>query len=175
MATVRDAAFIGRTNDNLPRSARYASVVREAWGRLQAATVGHLSDADARVMEREAEAASGSQKEMTACLDHANHSRLQNEVDDLFYQAVLLGNSTVPMDELKDMMPDAKRSLPTFNVVTGSYDPRSLKPALLEFKTMRCGVKYTAVPRATAADRFERSMLVDSQRGLAVRDAAWYD
>eukprot|EP00873_Tetraselmis_striata_P015283 jgi/Tetstr1/435547/TSEL_024451.t1 len=80
MATVRDAAFIGRTNDNFPRSARYASAVREAWGRLYAANVGHLSDADARVMEREAEAASGTQKELTACLDHANHSRLQNEV-----------------------------------------------------------------------------------------------
>eukprot|EP00873_Tetraselmis_striata_P005293 jgi/Tetstr1/425557/TSEL_015980.t1 len=36
-------------------SRRYAAAVREAWGRL----VGHLSDADARVMEREAEAASG--------------------------------------------------------------------------------------------------------------------
>eukprot|EP00873_Tetraselmis_striata_P023417 jgi/Tetstr1/443681/TSEL_031672.t1 len=31
----------------------------EAWGRFQAAAAGHLSDADARVMEREAEAASG--------------------------------------------------------------------------------------------------------------------
>eukprot|EP00873_Tetraselmis_striata_P040641 jgi/Tetstr1/460905/TSEL_006061.t1 len=38
---------------------------------------------------------------------------------------------------------------------------------------MRYGVNYTAVPRATAVDRFERSPLGDMQRGLAVRDAAW--
>eukprot|EP00873_Tetraselmis_striata_P013283 jgi/Tetstr1/433547/TSEL_022815.t1 len=37
----------------------------------------------ARVMEREAEAASGSQKELTAFLDQANNSRLRNEVCDL--------------------------------------------------------------------------------------------
>eukprot|EP00873_Tetraselmis_striata_P034116 jgi/Tetstr1/454380/TSEL_041287.t1 len=44
-----------------------------------------------------------------------------------------------------------------------------------EFKTMRYGVKYTAVPRATAVDRFERSMLGDIHRGgLAVRHAAWH-
>eukprot|EP00873_Tetraselmis_striata_P009696 jgi/Tetstr1/429960/TSEL_019822.t1 len=48
----------------------YAAEMREAWGRLQAATVGHLGDADARQMEREVEAASGSQKELTAFLDH---------------------------------------------------------------------------------------------------------
>jgi len=41
------------------------------------ATAGHLSIADARVMEREAEAASGSQ-ELTAFLDQAN-SRPRNE------------------------------------------------------------------------------------------------
>eukprot|EP00873_Tetraselmis_striata_P045220 jgi/Tetstr1/465484/TSEL_010168.t1 len=35
------------------------------------------------------------------------------------------------------MVPDAKLSLPAFNVVTGSYDPRSLKSKSLEFKTMR--------------------------------------
>eukprot|EP00873_Tetraselmis_striata_P041379 jgi/Tetstr1/461643/TSEL_006743.t1 len=58
----------------------YATEMREAWGRLQAATAGHLGDADARVMEREVEVASGSQKELTACLDHANNSRLRNEV-----------------------------------------------------------------------------------------------
>eukprot|EP00873_Tetraselmis_striata_P015763 jgi/Tetstr1/436027/TSEL_024906.t1 len=61
------------------------------------------------------------------------------------------------MDELKDMVPArAERSLPAFNVVTGSYDLRSLnKPTLLKFKTMRCEViKYIAVPRATAVDRF---------------------
>eukprot|EP00873_Tetraselmis_striata_P005867 jgi/Tetstr1/426131/TSEL_016459.t1 len=78
-------------------------------------------------------------------------------------------------DELKDLslVPEAELSLPAFNVVTGSYDPRSLKSTLLEFKTMRYGVKYTAVPRATAVDRFERSMLGDIQWGLAARDAAW--
>eukprot|EP00873_Tetraselmis_striata_P008327 jgi/Tetstr1/428591/TSEL_018584.t1 len=58
----------------------YAAEMREAWGRLQAATAGHLGDADARVMEREVEAASGSQKEPTAILDQANNSRLRNEV-----------------------------------------------------------------------------------------------
>eukprot|EP00873_Tetraselmis_striata_P016604 jgi/Tetstr1/436868/TSEL_025644.t1 len=267
--------------------------MREAWGRLQAATAGHLGDADARQMEREVEAASGSQKELTAFLDKANNSRLRNEVcalpatcrewilfnqldaasgmwtvaiptartamtphelrevaagyfflpspclapvvgcqiilpstehnpvivdlygdalmnlpapgdahwrvqhdaiadafrdhcvhdlgiavrrevDDLFQQAVPLGN-TVPRDELKDLVPDAELSLPAFNIVTGSYDPRSLKSTLLEFKTMRYGVKYTSVPRATAVDRFERSLLGDIQRGLAARDAAWHD
>eukprot|EP00873_Tetraselmis_striata_P034068 jgi/Tetstr1/454332/TSEL_041251.t1 len=54
----------------------YAAEMREAWGRLQAATAGHLGDADARVMEREVEVASGSQKELTAFLDQANNSRL---------------------------------------------------------------------------------------------------
>eukprot|EP00873_Tetraselmis_striata_P029650 jgi/Tetstr1/449914/TSEL_036969.t2 len=58
----------------------YAVEMREAWGRLQAATAGHLGDAYARVMEREVEAASGSQKELTAFLDQANNSRLRNEV-----------------------------------------------------------------------------------------------
>eukprot|EP00873_Tetraselmis_striata_P019060 jgi/Tetstr1/439324/TSEL_027763.t1 len=43
-------------------SGSYAAAMREEWGRLQAATAGHLSDANARVMEREAEAASGSQR-----------------------------------------------------------------------------------------------------------------
>eukprot|EP00873_Tetraselmis_striata_P003688 jgi/Tetstr1/423952/TSEL_014563.t1 len=61
----------------------YAAEMREAWGRLQAATAGHLGDADARQMEREVEAASGSQKELAAFLDRANNSRLRNEVCDL--------------------------------------------------------------------------------------------
>eukprot|EP00873_Tetraselmis_striata_P034166 jgi/Tetstr1/454430/TSEL_041330.t1 len=232
----------------------YAAEMRKACGRLQAATVGHLGDADARQMEGEVEAASGLQKELTAFLDQANNSRLRNEVcalpatcrerilfnqldaasgmwtvaiptartamtphelrevaagyfflpspclapvvgcqmpsanhcvhdlgiavrrevDDLFLQAVPLGN-TVPRDELKDLVPDAELPLPAFNVVTGSYDPRSLKSTLLEFKTMRYGVKYTSVPRATAVDRFERSLLGDIQRGLAARDAAWHN
>eukprot|EP00873_Tetraselmis_striata_P018373 jgi/Tetstr1/438637/TSEL_027188.t1 len=174
-----NATYSARRYDHFLNDARasgsYATAVREAWGRLQAATAGHLRDADAREMEREAEAASGSQKELTAFLDHANNSRLRNEVDDLFQQAVPLGN-TVPRDELKDLVPDSELSLPAFNVVTGSYDPRSLKPTLLEFKTMRYGVKYTAVPQATAVDRFERSLLeTDMQRGLAARDAAWHN
>eukprot|EP00873_Tetraselmis_striata_P041210 jgi/Tetstr1/461474/TSEL_006580.t2 len=47
---------------------------------------------------------------------------------------------------------------------------------LLEFKTMRYGVKYTAVPRATyGCHRFERSLLGDIQGGLAARDAAWHN
>eukprot|EP00873_Tetraselmis_striata_P003206 jgi/Tetstr1/423470/TSEL_014151.t1 len=95
-------------------------------------------------------------------------------MDDLFHQAVPLGN-TVPMDDLKDLVPDAELSLPAFNVVTGRCDPRSLKSTMLEFKTMRYGVKYTAVPRAMAVDRFERSLLGDIQRGLAARDAAWHN
>eukprot|EP00873_Tetraselmis_striata_P005953 jgi/Tetstr1/426217/TSEL_016542.t1 len=271
----------------------YAAEMREAWGRLQAATAGHLGDADVRQMERKVEAASGSQKELTAFLDQANNSRLRNkvcalpatcrerilfnqldaascmwivaiptartamtphelrevaagyfllpspclspvvgsqiilpstehnpvivdlygealmnlpahgdahwrvqhdgiadafrdhcvhdignavrrEVDDFFPQAVPLGN-TVPRDELKDIVPDAELSLPAFNVVTGSHDPRSLKSTLLEFNTMRYGVKYTAVPRAMAVDRFEHSLLGDIQRGLAARDAAWHN
>eukprot|EP00873_Tetraselmis_striata_P007948 jgi/Tetstr1/428212/TSEL_018253.t1 len=109
--------------------------------------------------------------------DHCVHYlgiAVRREVDDLFQQAVPLGN-TVPMDELKDLVPDAELSLPAFNVVTGSYDPRSLKSTLLEFKTMRYGVKHTAVPRATAVDRFERSLLGDIQWGLAARDAAWHN
>eukprot|EP00873_Tetraselmis_striata_P021135 jgi/Tetstr1/441399/TSEL_029646.t1 len=109
--------------------------------------------------------------------DHCVHDlgiAVRREVDDLFQQAVPLGN-TVPRDELKDLVPDAELSLPAFNVVTGSYDPRSLKSTLLEFKTMRYGVKYTSVPRATAVDRFEHSLLGDIQRGLAARDAAWHN
>eukprot|EP00873_Tetraselmis_striata_P034566 jgi/Tetstr1/454830/TSEL_041710.t1 len=246
----------------------YAAEMREAWGRLQAATAGYLGDADARVMEREVEASSGSLKQLTAFLDHANNSRLRNEVcalpvtcrerilfnqldaapgmwtlaistartvmtphelrevaaryfflpspclapvvgsriilpsiehipvnidlygdalmnlpahgdahwrvqhdaiadafrghcvhdlgiavrrevdDDLFKQAVPLGN-TVPMDELKDLVPDAKLSFPAFNVVTGSYHPWSLK------STHAAGVQDYA--------------------GLAARDAAWHN
>eukprot|EP00873_Tetraselmis_striata_P019020 jgi/Tetstr1/439284/TSEL_027725.t1 len=77
MATARDAACIGRMNDILPSYA--ATVVRKAWGRLQAVAAGPLNDADACVMERE-EAASGSQKELMAFLYNANNSRLRNEV-----------------------------------------------------------------------------------------------
>eukprot|EP00873_Tetraselmis_striata_P000876 jgi/Tetstr1/421140/TSEL_012183.t1 len=99
---------------------------------------------------------------------------VHREVDDLCYRAVPLGN-TVPRDGLKDIMPEAEVSFPAFNVVTGSYDLRSLKSTLPEFETMRYGVKYTAVPRATAVDRFERSLLGDIQRGLAARDAAWHN
>eukprot|EP00873_Tetraselmis_striata_P002679 jgi/Tetstr1/422943/TSEL_013722.t1 len=54
----------------------YAVAVREAWGRLYAATASrHLNHADARVMEPEAEPESGSQKEMTAFLYQANNFR----------------------------------------------------------------------------------------------------
>eukprot|EP00873_Tetraselmis_striata_P035139 jgi/Tetstr1/455403/TSEL_042235.t1 len=60
-------------------SANYGAAVREAWGRLHAANASYLSDADARMMEREAEVALGSQKELAAFLDQANNSR-QNEV-----------------------------------------------------------------------------------------------
>eukprot|EP00873_Tetraselmis_striata_P015547 jgi/Tetstr1/435811/TSEL_024700.t1 len=108
--------------------------------------------------------------------DHCVHDlgiAVRREVDDLFQQTVPLGN-TVPMDELKDLVPDAELSLPALNVVTGSFDPRSLQPTLLEFNTMRYGVKYT-VPRATAVDLFERSLLGDIQRELGARDAAWYN
>eukprot|EP00873_Tetraselmis_striata_P044426 jgi/Tetstr1/464690/TSEL_009441.t1 len=56
---------------------------------------------------------------------------VRREVDDLLQQAKPIGN-TVPKDELKDLEPDAELSLPAFNVVTGSYDPQSLKFTLLE-------------------------------------------
>eukprot|EP00873_Tetraselmis_striata_P018315 jgi/Tetstr1/438579/TSEL_027130.t1 len=79
--------------------------------------------------------------------DHCVHDLsvvVRREVDGLFHQAGPLGNNTVPKDDHKDMVPDAELSLPAFNVVTGSLDPRSLKSMLLEVKTMRFGVKYTA-------------------------------
>eukprot|EP00873_Tetraselmis_striata_P001873 jgi/Tetstr1/422137/TSEL_012992.t1 len=146
-------------------SVSYDAAVREAWVRL----VGPLSDADARVTEREAEAASGLRKELAAFLDQANNSRLRGEEGTLpitCWERILFGKldaasgmwtvtiptavmtphelrkalplgKTLPMDELKDLAPDAELSLLAFNVVTGSYDPRSLKPTLLEFKTMR--------------------------------------
>eukprot|EP00873_Tetraselmis_striata_P002360 jgi/Tetstr1/422624/TSEL_013430.t1 len=51
-------------------SAGYAAAVREAWDRLHAATACHLSeDADARVIELKAKAASGLQNELTVFLD----------------------------------------------------------------------------------------------------------
>eukprot|EP00873_Tetraselmis_striata_P003861 jgi/Tetstr1/424125/TSEL_014734.t1 len=97
----------------------------------------------------------------------------------VYRRVVVLSKTTavpVPVrDELKDLVPDAELSLPGFNVVTGSYDPRSLKSTLPEYKTMRYGIKCTPVPRATAVDRFERSLLGDIQRGLAARDAAWHN
>eukprot|EP00873_Tetraselmis_striata_P037938 jgi/Tetstr1/458202/TSEL_044691.t1 len=60
------------------RGKAHAAAMREAWGRLKAATAGHISDADTCVMEREAEPASGSH-ELISYLDQANSSRLQNE------------------------------------------------------------------------------------------------
>eukprot|EP00873_Tetraselmis_striata_P005474 jgi/Tetstr1/425738/TSEL_016158.t1 len=233
-------SVLGRDSFNATSSARrydhflndahgsesYATEMRDAWGRLQAATAGHLSDAVACVMERGVEAASGSQKELTAFLDQANNSRLRNEwpstlpcsgdlmnkrrevhelrevaagyfflpspclapvvgsqiilpstehnpvTVDLYGDALM--NLPAPGDAhwrvQHDAIADAFRdhcvhdlelSLPAFNIVTGSYDPRSLKSTLLEFKTMRRMVTYTAVPRAMAVDRFERSLLGD--------------
>eukprot|EP00873_Tetraselmis_striata_P026257 jgi/Tetstr1/446521/TSEL_034047.t2 len=85
-------------------------------------------------------------------------------------QPVLLGNTVLLMDELKNMVPNLELSLPAFDVDTVSYDSQSLKPTLPELKTIRHGVKYIAVPWATNVDRFERgSILGDMQRGLAVR------
>eukprot|EP00873_Tetraselmis_striata_P004005 jgi/Tetstr1/424269/TSEL_014838.t1 len=83
--------------------------------------------------------------------DHCVHDLgidVRREVDDLFKQALPLVN-TVPMDELKDLVPDAELSLPAFNIVTGSYDRRSLKSTLLKCKTMRGntgGAKATKAP-----------------------------
>eukprot|EP00873_Tetraselmis_striata_P001218 jgi/Tetstr1/421482/TSEL_012430.t1 len=71
--------------------------------------------------------------------DHCVHDLeivVRREMDDLSHHAVPLGN-TVPRDELKDMVPDGELSLPAFNVVTGSYEPRGLKSTLLVFKIMR--------------------------------------
>eukprot|EP00873_Tetraselmis_striata_P037436 jgi/Tetstr1/457700/TSEL_044247.t1 len=58
MATVRDAAFIGCMNAILPRFLTRNS--------------GTNTPTRCTQMEREVEAASGSQKELTAFLDHAN-------------------------------------------------------------------------------------------------------
>eukprot|EP00873_Tetraselmis_striata_P017496 jgi/Tetstr1/437760/TSEL_026414.t1 len=77
MSTVRDAAFIDCMHNILPRFLTRNSGTNTS-------TPGffdpQLGDADACVMEREAEAASGSQKELTAFLDQANNSWLRNEV-----------------------------------------------------------------------------------------------
>eukprot|EP00873_Tetraselmis_striata_P025355 jgi/Tetstr1/445619/TSEL_003424.t1 len=75
-----NATFSARQYDHFLNddrgSASYAAAVRKEWGRFQAATARHLSDADARVMEREAEAALGSQiKELMASMNQANNSR----------------------------------------------------------------------------------------------------
>eukprot|EP00873_Tetraselmis_striata_P035590 jgi/Tetstr1/455854/TSEL_042644.t1 len=69
--------------------------MREARGRFHPATAGHLNDADARVMERKAEAASGSQTELTSCIDQANDSRLHNE-SATSSQVELAGHRIVP-------------------------------------------------------------------------------
>eukprot|EP00873_Tetraselmis_striata_P010033 jgi/Tetstr1/430297/TSEL_020122.t1 len=58
-----------------------------------------------------------------ALRDHCVHDVgivVRRKVDDLFQQAVPLGN-TVPRDDLKDPMPDAELSHPAINVVTGNY------------------------------------------------------
>eukprot|EP00873_Tetraselmis_striata_P028993 jgi/Tetstr1/449257/TSEL_036462.t1 len=66
------------------------------------------------------------------------------------------------MDELKDLVPDAELSLPAFNVVTGSCDPRSFKSTLLEFKTMRAVAAPPAYSERrtspTSSDRYTRRM-----------------
>eukprot|EP00873_Tetraselmis_striata_P025598 jgi/Tetstr1/445862/TSEL_033502.t1 len=159
--------------NNARGSGSYAAAMREAWGRLQAATACHLNDAYARGTDLvHLDAASGM---WTIAIPTARTVMTPHELREVAAGTVPLSN-TVPRDELKDLVPDAELSLPAFNVVTGSYDPRSLKSTLLEFKTMRYGVKYTdAVPRATVVDRFERSLLGDIQRGLAARDAAWHN
>eukprot|EP00873_Tetraselmis_striata_P008519 jgi/Tetstr1/428783/TSEL_018770.t1 len=55
----------------------------------------------------------------------------------------------VPIDELKDLVPNAKLSLPGLNDATGSFNSRrSLNPTLLELKTaLQYGVKYAEVPQ----------------------------
>eukprot|EP00873_Tetraselmis_striata_P019142 jgi/Tetstr1/439406/TSEL_027840.t1 len=151
-------------------------------------------DADAHVIEREAEAASGWQKELSAFLDHANSSRLQNEVDtlpvscrerilfgqlnaasDMQMVAIPTARTVMTLHELREVAA-AELSLPAFNVVTGSYDHGPMEPTLLEIKTMPYMSKYNAVPPATAVDRFERSApLGDIHQGLAMRDAACHN
>eukprot|EP00873_Tetraselmis_striata_P018417 jgi/Tetstr1/438681/TSEL_027231.t1 len=201
----QDWAFILRALSIDPRQARSSAAATATVQRNEAAiqrqqrqAEAPLDDEGERILFNQLDAASGmwtvaiptARTVMTphelrehdaiadAFCDHCVHDMgrivVRRKVDDLFQQAVPLGN-TVPMDELKDLVPDAELSLPACNVVTGSYNPRSLKSTLLEFKTMRYGVKYTAVPRATAVDRFERFLLGDIQRGLAARDAAWHN
>eukprot|EP00873_Tetraselmis_striata_P013523 jgi/Tetstr1/433787/TSEL_002413.t1 len=175
MATVRDAAFIGCMNAILPRERilfNQLDAVSGMW------TVAIPTARTTMTPHELRETLTGvyitTLSHIDAFRDHCVHDpgiAVRREVDDLSQQAVPLGN-TVPRDELKDLVPDAELSLPASNVVTGSYDPRSLKSTLMDFKTMRYGVKYTSVPLATAVDRFERSLLGDIQRGLAARDAA---
>eukprot|EP00873_Tetraselmis_striata_P021641 jgi/Tetstr1/441905/TSEL_030113.t1 len=76
MATVRDAAFIGCMNDILPRFLTRNSGTNTP----TLVSLTHISATQMRVMEREVEATSGSQKELTAFLDKANNYRLRNEV-----------------------------------------------------------------------------------------------
>eukprot|EP00873_Tetraselmis_striata_P033510 jgi/Tetstr1/453774/TSEL_040726.t1 len=66
MATVRDATFIRCMNYILPRFLTGNSGTNTP---TPSFFDPQLGDADARVMEREAKAASGSQKELTAFLD----------------------------------------------------------------------------------------------------------
>eukprot|EP00873_Tetraselmis_striata_P018787 jgi/Tetstr1/439051/TSEL_027542.t1 len=192
MATVRDAAFIGCMNAILPRfltrnsgtstptpgffDPQLGSVLgRGSFNATSSARQydhflndAHGSDSYAaemrkaeRILFNQLDAASGM---WTVAIPTARTAMTPHEL-----REVAAG------DELKDLVSDAELSLPAFNVVAGSCDPRSLKSTLLEFKTMRYGVKYTSVPRATAVDRFERSLLGDIQRGLAARDAAWHN
>eukprot|EP00873_Tetraselmis_striata_P020959 jgi/Tetstr1/441223/TSEL_029479.t1 len=105
-------------------SAFYAAAVREARGRLHAATSGHLNDADICVIELEAEAASGSQKELAAFLDQANKS--QNEVGALpvaCKERILLGQLDVASDVWMVAIPTARRLMtpPEMREVAAGY------------------------------------------------------
>eukprot|EP00873_Tetraselmis_striata_P021290 jgi/Tetstr1/441554/TSEL_029783.t1 len=176
MATVRDAAFIGCMNA-IPRAERIL------FNQLDAASgMWTVAIPTARTVmtphELREVAASTTLSQIDAFRDHCVHDLgivVRREVDDLFQQAMPLGN-TVPRVELKDLVPDAELSLPAFNVVTGSYDPRSLKSTLLEFKTMRYGVKYTAVPGPRLWIGLSAPCWATYNGGcLAARDAAWHN
>eukprot|EP00873_Tetraselmis_striata_P012631 jgi/Tetstr1/432895/TSEL_002337.t1 len=100
-----------------------------------------------------------------------------NRTDTNPWQRILLGQLDAPSGMWTVAIPTARTVMtpndvlreiavgalfnPGVNVATGNHDPRSLKPTLLEFNTMRYGVKYIAVPWATAVDRalFETSCL----------------
>eukprot|EP00873_Tetraselmis_striata_P025596 jgi/Tetstr1/445860/TSEL_033500.t1 len=119
-------SLLGRGNFNATSSVRqYDHVLNDAGGSARytaavrhAATVGHLSNADARVMEREA--ASGSQKELAEFLYHANNYRIQNEVGTLpvtCMERILFGQ----LDEASGMWTVA---IPTVRTVMSPHELR---------------------------------------------------